>query len=163
MNNLHDGSKDFDFLIGRWQVKHRRLKGRLTGASDWETFSSVCEVRTIFGGAGNMDETLMHAPMGSYYGMTLRLYQPASRQWHLHWADSKTGSLFAPMIGAFVDGIGRFYAHEANNGVLVYSRFIWSGITADSCHWEQALSPDGGATWETNWTMAHTRVHAPNG
>jgi len=37
-------------------------------------------------------------------------------------------------------------------------RFIWSGIKADSAHWEQAFSGDGGKTWETNWTAEFKKV-----
>jgi hypothetical protein len=31
---------------------------------------------------------------------------------------------------------------------------------ADAARWEQAFSDDGGATWETNWTMDFARVAA---
>ena len=37
-------------------------------------------------------------------------------------------------------------------------RFVWSKITANSAHWEQAFSADGGATWETNWHMDFARA-----
>ena len=43
-------------------------------------------------------------------------------------------------------------------GQAVYARFIWSDITATACRWEQALSADGGQTWETNWIMDFTRL-----
>jgi hypothetical protein len=30
-------------------------------------------------------------------------------------------------------------------------------IPLESPRWEQAFSPDGGTTWETNWVMDFTR------
>ena len=44
------------------------------------------------------------------------------------------------------------------NGKPIKVRFTWSRITASSAHWEQAFSPDGGTTWETNWRMDLARV-----
>jgi hypothetical protein len=37
-------------------------------------------------------------------------------------------------------------------------RNVWSDITANSCHFEQAFSDDGGKTWEENWIADDTRV-----
>ena len=37
-------------------------------------------------------------------------------------------------------------------------RFVISDITADTCHFEQAFSADGGKTWEVNWIATDTRV-----
>ena len=35
-------------------------------------------------------------------------------------------------------------------------RFEWTRSGADAARWEQAFSPDGGQTWETNWTIDFT-------
>jgi hypothetical protein len=37
-------------------------------------------------------------------------------------------------------------------------RYIWSRITPNSAHWEQAFSPDAGKSWETNWEMQLKRA-----
>ncbi|MEU7843738.1 hypothetical protein AB0B39_22585 [Micromonospora sp. NPDC049114] len=63
-----------------------------------------------------------------------------------------------PMVGRFVDGVGRFYADDQHEGRPVRCRFIWSGITATTARWEQAFSVDGERTWETNWIMESTRA-----
>jgi hypothetical protein len=36
-------------------------------------------------------------------------------------------------------------------------RYTWRRVDARHAQWEQAFSPDGGRSWETNWTMAFTR------
>ena len=35
--------------------------------------------------------------------------------------------------------------------------YVWSDVTEQTAHWEQAFSADGGQTWETNWIMDLTR------
>ncbi len=156
-NTLRDGRSDFVFIVGCWQVKNRRLRERLRGSQDWEEFDGVSVARPVLGGLGNIDEITIERESGRLEGLTLRLYDPKAQQWSIYWADNIAGILFTPMIGGFTNGIGEFYAHEVFQDKHVLSRFIWSGITETSCHWEQALSTDGGKNWETNWTMDFTR------
>jgi len=148
-----DGRVDFDFLIGQWSIRNRRLRERLKESTAWEEFEAAAVVRKILGGLGNSDEVTMERSSGRVHGMTLRLYDPIAQQWSLYWADSLHGILETPMIGSFENGHGEFFAQEVFEGKRVFSRFIWSNITATSCRWEQALSADGGKTWETNWIM----------
>ena len=53
---------------------------------------------------------------------------------------------------------GSFYADETLRGRPIRVRFIWSEITATTARWEQAFSPDAGASWEINWKMQFTRA-----
>jgi len=153
-----DGQADFDFVIGSWTVHNRRLRHPLTGFDSWNEFEATSVARKIWGGLANMDEYEGDSPSGRIRGMTLRLYDPKAHQWRLYWSNAANGRLDTPMVGEFKDGRGEFYDQETWEGRSIYVRFIWSGITPTSCHWEQAFSADGGRTWETNWTMDFTRA-----
>ncbi len=154
----NDGRQDFDFFIGSWQVHNRRLRERLVGCTEWEAFDGISTDHAILGGLGNFDSVTFYRASGNFEGSTLRLFNPVSQEWSLYWCDSLSGILYPPMIGKFEQGRGLFYAQERHLGRTVFSRFIWSGITPDHCHWEQALSLDGGHIWETNWTMDFERT-----
>ena len=158
MQTENDGRNDFDFLIGAWKVHHRTLKKRLNGSMEWEEFEGDTVDRKILNGLGNMDENLIHSKKGLVHAISLRLFNPDSKEWSIHWSTDVTGTLDVPMIGGFKDGRGEFYSQEVFEGRHIYSRFIWSKITANSCQWEQAFSEDGAKTWETNWIMEFERV-----
>ena len=158
MTEQKDGRQDFDFIFGSWKVHNRRLRERLKGSTNWEEFEGKSSARAILGGLGNIDELAMERDGKSILGFTTRIYNPGSGQWSIYWADSVGATLLEPMIGSFKDGRGEFYDQELFEGRSIYSRFIWSGITATSCKWEQAFSEDGGKTWETNWVMEFERI-----
>jgi len=87
-------------------------------------------------------------------------YDPVSGQWAIWWLDSRDpfANLDPPVKGNFVNGVGTFYSNDMLNGKSIRVRFVWSNITADGAHWEQAFSPDGGKTWEVNWTTDFKRA-----
>lgn len=150
-------STDFDPIFGEWRIHNRRLKARLAGCTEWEEFTSTGKVRPILGGAGNFGE--IHFPTKGYTGATLRLFNPKTRDWSIYWMTDRTGTLDPPVVGSFDEtGRGEFYGDDLHDGRPVRVRFIWSGMTGDSAHWEQAFSLDAGETWETNWTMDLTRI-----
>jgi hypothetical protein len=155
---IQDGRADFDFLIGSWKSRQRRLRQRLKGSDEWEEFESTSIVRKTLGGLGNFDEVTMERESGVFRGVTLRLFNPETRQWSIYWADSVGATLGAPMVGEFKNGRGEFYDSEPFEGKRIFSRFIWTHDSPNTCRWEQAFSADGGASWETNWTMDFTRV-----
>lgn len=156
--NLLDGRHDFDFFMGRWTVAHRRLKKRLAGDTNWEEFPGTTITHPLMGDVGNFDENVIEFPAGRYEAMTLRLYDPAARHWSIYWVDARRGQIDPPVHGVFENGRGVFHGDDMFEGRKVRVRFLWSNIAENSCHWEQALSDDGGKTWETNWRMAFTRA-----
>ena len=158
MQTEHDGRTDFDFIIGQWKVHNRCLRQRLKGSQDWYEFEGKSIARKILGGIGNIDEITFDRETGPVEGMALRLFDPKSQEWSIYWSSSATGVMDTPMIGKFENGRGEFFAHEVHENKHVYSRFIWSEITVNSCRWEQAFSADGGKTWEINWIMEFERL-----
>jgi hypothetical protein len=153
-----DHPKDFDFLVGRWRVAHRRLKTRLAGSSDWETFDGTLENWPVLGGQGNVGDNLFDRPSGPVRGVGLRAFDPASGDWLSWWLDGRAPSVIgAPLRGRFTDGVGVFRSEETVDGRRVLQRVVWSDITARSARWEQASSLDG-VDWEVNWISVFERT-----
>ena len=150
---------DWDFLVGSWNVKHRRLKARLAGSTEWEEFGGTSVLKLSLAGAGTIDENVIELPNGTYHAVGIRAYDPKASQWSIWWLDARhPTSVEPPVRGGFKDGVGTFTGDDTFNDRPIKVRFVWSKITANSAHWEQAFSPDGGATWETNWHMDFTRA-----
>jgi hypothetical protein len=149
---------DFDFMYGSWKVHNRFLKGRLRASSEWIEFEGRYELRPVLSGLGNIDSYAAVRDGQPVEGMTLRLFNPVTKEWSIYWADTvRAGILQPPMIGKFSDGVGEFFGDEEVDGTKVLCRFLWTGGRSGSPRWEQAFSLDGGATWETNWIMTFTR------
>ncbi|WP_419904998.1 DUF1579 domain-containing protein [Kiloniella sp.] len=152
----------FDFLMGTWNVHHRRLTERLTGSENWQEFGGHMNAQPILGGpdnlGGNMDDNVLNLPGDPYRAISLRTYNPNSDKWAIWWLDSRTPhSLDVPVLGQFENGIGLFYAEDTLDGKAIKVRFRWTGTDTPTPQWEQAFSPDDGATWEVNWTMDFSR------
>jgi hypothetical protein len=153
-----DGQHDFDFEIGTWKTHVRRLVRPLTGSTTWVEMNGTSVVRKVWNGRANLLELEADSPTGHFQGLSLRLYNPQSRQWSLNFVSSGDGTLSPPTIGEFRNGRGEFFSQETLNGRAIFVRFVISDITQDSCRFEQAFSDDGGKTWEVNWIATDTRV-----
>lgn len=152
------GLHDFAFQTGDWRVRHRKLKRRLVGDGEWLAFDGTCRAWEVMGGAGNVDDHFLDEPGGPYRATTMRSLDPGNDRWSIWWFDSRFAALGPPVRGRFENGVGTFLGDDLFDGRPIVMRFIWSRITADGAQWEQAFSPDGGATWETNWVMRFERV-----
>jgi hypothetical protein len=116
-------------------------------------------VREVWDGRANLVKLQADGPAGRIAALSLRLYNPRSRQWSLDFANSKSGALSQPTIGEFKNGRREFFDQESFNGRAILVRFVISGIRPNSCRFEQAFSEDGGKTWEANWIATDARVH----
>jgi hypothetical protein len=153
-----DGSHDFDFEIGKWKTHLRRLVMPLTGSTTWVEYDGTTVVTKIWNGKANLVELDVSGPAGHIEALSLRLYNPESHQWSLNFANSAGGTMAIPTIGEFKNGRGEFYDQETLNSRAILVRFVILDITANSCHFEQAFSDDGGKTWEVNWIATDTKV-----
>jgi hypothetical protein len=152
-----DAEHDFDFEIGTWETHVSRLQHPLSDSKTWLEYHGTSMVSKVWNGRGNLVELEVDGPAGHIEGLSLRLYNPSSRQWSLNFANSAAGSLSQPTIGGFKDGRGEFYDQETFNGRAILVRFVIIQITPDSCRFEQSFSDDGGKTWEVNWIATDTR------
>ena len=157
-----DGQHDFDFEIGTWKTHLKRLLHPLTGSSTWVEYDGTSVVRNVWNGRANLLELEVGGPAGHVEALSLRLYNPESRQWSLNFSNASVGTIGVPTTGGFSNGRGEFFDQETIGVRAVLVRFVISDISADSCRFEQAFSADGGKTWETNFIVTETRVKNAN-
>ena len=149
------GAHDFDFLAGRWAVRHRRLRERGKGSDDWEEVAGTAHNRVLIGGLCNVEE---HVIPGTNFGeLALRTFEPAAGIWTIYWVSGRDGALQQPVRGGFSGDSGLFEGLDSDQGRAVRIRFRWDRLGADKARWEQAFCYAGDAEWETNWIMSFER------
>jgi len=153
-----DGRHDFDFEIGTWQTHVSRLEKPLSGSQSWLDLDGTSVVRKVMDGRANLVELDVTGSSGTIAGVSLRLYNPDTRQWSLNYASLRSGTLTAPVVGGFKDGRGEFFGLDTVDSKPVFVRFVIACATSDTCRFEQAFSDDGGKSWEANWIATDTRV-----
>jgi hypothetical protein len=159
LESLKSAPGDFDFVLGDWRVRHRRLKERLVGCQEWFEFDGEMSTIKVLGGHGNVEDNLLRFPEGEFRAVALRAYDAVQGTWSIWWLDGRfPDRIDVPVVGRFEDGVGTFFAQDTLAGTPITIRFIWSRKNADELRWEQAFSTDEGATWETNWIMTFHRA-----
>ena len=145
------GQRDFDFLFGTFKYHLKRRLHPLTGSNTWVEAGGTSVGYKVWDGRADLTETQADGSNGQLMGLTLRTFNPKTRQWYLYWANSKDGVIAVPQIGEFRNGVGAFYAQDTLDDRAILVRFLWSGGTSKSPHFEQSFSADGGKSWEVNW------------
>ena len=153
-----DGQHDFDFEIGRWKTQLRRLQRPLSGSTTWLEYEGTSVVTKLLDGRANVVELKVQGPAGRIEGLSLRLYNPETRQWSLNFANARDGKLTTPAVGEFKNGRGEFYNDDTCNERAILVRFVITKVTDDQYRFEQSFSEDRGKTWEVNWIAIDTRL-----
>ena len=141
---------DFNYLIGDWTLRNRKLKSRLTHSSEWLSFESAVQMHQILDGVGNIDKYTENVSGKPYEGVALRLFDTRTRLWSIYWADSNSGALDPPVVGSFANKIGHFFARDTYKGQNIIVVFRWDVRNPERPIWSQAFSTDEGKTWEWN-------------
>jgi len=153
-STLNSAPGDFDFEIGHWKVKHRRMKDVLNGSKEWVEFEGITSTKKVLGGLGNIEDHILNFPGGTFRAIAIRSYNVASKKWSIWWLDGRSpDSMDAPVVGTFKNGIGLFFTNDVIKGIPLKIRFTWLTSNPKAPRWEQAFSKDNGVSWETNWTM----------
>jgi hypothetical protein len=154
-----DSSKhDFDFLVGEWKIRSRKLKEPLAGCNVWDEFDATQNLRQILHGFGNFDIFSTELEGKPLEGFTLRLFNPQTRLWTIYWADNNEVKLDSGKVGSFDGDIGEFFACEVFAGKDIIVRFHWDKRNPKAPIWSAAFSVDKGQTWEWNWYAYFARA-----
>lgn len=143
---------DFQFLSGEWKIRNRRLR-----EGQWDEFDGGATVHGILGGVASVEE--LRIPARGFSGMGLRLLDVDRKLWADFWVNAKSGVLGPqPTWGSFVDGVGTWDAVDTEAGQAEIWRGVWDRITPSTCRWFQAVSRDGGKTFQDTWVMHWSRA-----
>jgi hypothetical protein len=155
-----DGQRDFDWEIGAWRSTVRVLAEPLSASPDqWLQFAGTSTVRPLLDRRANALEFEVSGPDGRIDALNLRLYEPQAQRWSLTFVNIRDGLLTPAVYGGFHNGAGEFFGDDQLGGRPIKVRFLISRPNPDEARFEQAFSPDGGTTWETNWMAVDRRIH----
>lgn len=146
------GAQQFDFWIGDWQVAQR-----IRGDEDWEEYPARSTVRPVADGCllvESWDGTVRFPWEGmdepaAMHGGSIRLFDPDSRTWRIHWIDDRSNAFGAAFVGGF----------EGTSGVFVgtgprRTRIVFDRRPARRVGWRLEI-PEGD-DWRPIWTMMFT-------
>jgi len=147
-----DGSHDFDFLEGTWQLSD--------APADYHTLGPYGRlvVRILAPRTATVEWYTREPDPAPDSGFMRMSYDPASHQWMIHEAASQTASPEPPLVGSFEHGIGSFIGPRKRDGRLVLARLTWTfnGLGNERLEW--AFSADSGTTWKTQRALGLSRV-----
>ncbi|MFE6736972.1 hypothetical protein [Microbacterium sp. NPDC057650] len=148
----------FGRFVGEWRMRVRFYEA--DGACVYDepgrwTFGWVLDGRAVqdvlSGPAPGRGEAAGERRIGS----SMRMFDAATRAWHVVWFGASSGAFVVLHGGADADRIVLLGEPEADGAI---SRWIFSDITQESFRWLGEESRDGGRTWFIRQRMEGTRT-----
>jgi hypothetical protein len=112
----------------------------------------------VLNGMGNIDNIYTTLNGNPFEGMSIRFFNPETRLWSIHWADTSTLKLDKPTVGSFDNGFGHFFSQDTLNGKKIIVVYRWDIRDKEKPVWSQAFSDNNGKNWEWNWYMYFTKT-----
>ena len=151
---------DFDFYVGSWKIHHKKLTARLSNCAQWIEFESTATMYKVLHGLGNIDHIYATVNGNTFEGMSVRFFNPHSKLWRIHWADTNNLMLDKPTVGSFHNHFGYFFSQDTQDGKKILIVYRWDIRNKEKPVWSQAFSADNGKNWEWNWYMYFSRTEA---
>ena len=149
--------RQFDFLIGDWDVAATRYK---QDGSVLLEYKASWSARHLNDGRMVMDDFKAYAPTGQEISsyITLRTYSPATRRWEMAGLAALQPAANARWNGEWKDGEMQLEAAGLDpEGKAVRTRIRFFNIARDSFSWESLASDDGGKTWVRSASLLAAR------
>jgi hypothetical protein len=154
--------KQFDFLIGEWDVRGKRY--RADGSILFE-YAATWSAQYLSGGRIVMDEFSMLSPNSSPISsfVTLRTYSHTSKRWEMAGLQALASSPITDWHGNWQNGeMVLELSAPGLDGIPSKTRIRFFHIERDSFEWEIHPSTDGGLSWGNplGALIAHRREKA---
>jgi len=156
-SGAEQAAHDFDFNIGTWHTRIRRILDPFSASSASIELNGTVSVRDIWGGRAKLEEIEADGPNGHWEGLSLFLYNPQSHQWNQTFINSKQGMVASPLVGVFNNGRGVLLSQDTFHERSILVRGVWSDIKPASHRYEESYSDDGGQTWRPAFLANLTR------
>lgn len=153
-----DVDRQFDFLIGDWDVQATKFDP--DGATLARYRATWC-AKYLNDGRMLMDNFQALAPDGRPISafVTLRTYSMESRRWEMAGLGAMQTAAAVEWYGTWTDGEMHVIASgEDPSGRLVQTRIRFSDITPEHFLWTSECSVDGGTSWARTAALVANRA-----
>lgn len=151
-------SKQFDFLIGDWNVDAIRYG---EDATPLLQYKAVWSAHHLNGGRMIMDDFKALGPTGQPVSsfVTLRTYSEATRRWELAGLQALQPSMPSDWHGVAKDGEMLLDATARTAaGEMIRTKIRFFEIALNSFSWESSMSLDQGKSWRKTAELKATRA-----